>query len=139
MKLRICGTHFFTDEGVIQAVNGVDLEIYRNKTLCVVGESGCGKSVMARLILQIVTRRGASSRGLSFITASGNGQREVAYLAAFISHAAYVIRSIRKDIAMIFQEAHDVAQPHPHRGRPDHRKCCATPGRERSRRHRTHH
>ena len=47
-------THFFTDEGVVEAVDGVDLSIARGKTLCVVGESGCGKSVMARSILQVV-------------------------------------------------------------------------------------
>ena len=37
-------THFFTDEGVVRAVDGVDLHINKGETLGVVGESGCGKS-----------------------------------------------------------------------------------------------
>jgi peptide/nickel transport system ATP-binding protein len=40
--------HFFTDEGVVKAVDGIDMNIYRGKTLCLVGESGCGKSVASR-------------------------------------------------------------------------------------------
>ena len=43
--------HFFTDEGVVKAVDGVSYTIQRGKTLCVVGESGSGKSVAARAIL----------------------------------------------------------------------------------------
>ncbi|MFJ1245004.1 ATP-binding cassette domain-containing protein, partial [Bacillus amyloliquefaciens] len=38
-------THFHTDEGVIPAVDGVDLTIHEGETVGVVGESGCGKSV----------------------------------------------------------------------------------------------
>ena len=36
--------HFFTDEGVVKAADGVNLTIERGKTLCLVGESGCGKA-----------------------------------------------------------------------------------------------
>jgi ABC-type transport system involved in cytochrome bd biosynthesis fused ATPase/permease subunit len=39
--------HLFTDEGVVRAVDGVDLDIRRGKTLALVGESGYGKSVTA--------------------------------------------------------------------------------------------
>jgi peptide/nickel transport system ATP-binding protein len=46
--------HFFTDEGVIKALDGVSFSIPRGRTLCVVGESGCGKSVTGRSILQIM-------------------------------------------------------------------------------------
>jgi ABC-type dipeptide/oligopeptide/nickel transport system ATPase component len=35
-------TYFYTDEGIVKAVDGVDLSIKKGKTLCVVGESGCG-------------------------------------------------------------------------------------------------
>ena len=51
-------THFFTDEGVVKALDGVTFSIPRGKTLCVVGESGCGKSVTGRSILKIVDRPG---------------------------------------------------------------------------------
>ncbi|MGB0387898.1 MAG: ABC transporter ATP-binding protein [Ardenticatenaceae bacterium] len=48
-------THFFTEEGVVQAVDGVDFEIYPGETLAVVGESGCGKSVTALSIIRLVS------------------------------------------------------------------------------------
>ena len=47
-------THFFTDDGVVKAVDGVDMSIHAGETLAVVGESGCGKSVTALSILRLV-------------------------------------------------------------------------------------
>ena len=58
IEVKELKTHFFLDEGIVKAVDGVNLEIYRNRTLCVVGESGCGKSVTAESILQIVDHPG---------------------------------------------------------------------------------
>jgi oligopeptide/dipeptide ABC transporter ATP-binding protein len=51
-------THFFTDEGVVPAVDGIDLEIPANGTLGLVGESGCGKSVTGFSILRLVASPG---------------------------------------------------------------------------------
>jgi oligopeptide/dipeptide ABC transporter ATP-binding protein len=51
-------THFFTDRGVVRAVDGVDLWVDRREILGVVGESGCGKTMMARSILRIVPKPG---------------------------------------------------------------------------------
>ncbi|MGH7415376.1 MAG: ATP-binding cassette domain-containing protein, partial [Candidatus Rokuibacteriota bacterium] len=47
-------TYFFTDEGVVRAVDGVDLYIEKGETLGVVGESGCGKSVTALSIMKLI-------------------------------------------------------------------------------------
>src|SRR5262245_8918125 len=47
-------TYFFTDEGVVRAVAGVDLFINQGETLGVVGESGCGKSVTALSIMKLI-------------------------------------------------------------------------------------
>ena len=47
-------THFFTPEGVVKAVDGVSFSIPRGKTLGVLGESGCGKSVTALSILRLI-------------------------------------------------------------------------------------
>jgi oligopeptide/dipeptide ABC transporter ATP-binding protein len=54
--LKISGlqTHFFTREGIIKAVDGVDLAVGRGEVLGLVGESGCGKSVTALSILRLV-------------------------------------------------------------------------------------
>jgi oligopeptide/dipeptide ABC transporter ATP-binding protein len=58
VETRNLQTHFPLREGIVRAVDGVDLTVGRRKTLGVVGESGCGKSVTARSILQIVDRPG---------------------------------------------------------------------------------
>jgi peptide/nickel transport system ATP-binding protein len=47
-------TYFFTDEGVIRAVDGVSLHIDKGETLGVVGESGCGKSVTALSVMRLI-------------------------------------------------------------------------------------
>jgi oligopeptide/dipeptide ABC transporter ATP-binding protein len=54
LEIQNLKTHFFTDEGVARAVDGMDLVIHRGRTLGVIGESGCGKSVTAFSILQLV-------------------------------------------------------------------------------------
>jgi peptide/nickel transport system ATP-binding protein len=47
-------TYFFTDEGVIRAVDGIDLYIDKGETLGIVGESGCGKSVTALSVMRLI-------------------------------------------------------------------------------------
>ena len=54
LEIRGLKTHFATDDGIVQAVDGVDLTINRGETLCVVGESGCGKTVTAMSILKLI-------------------------------------------------------------------------------------
>lgn len=54
LRVKNLKTYFFTDEGVVPGVDGVDFELSENKTLAIVGESGCGKSVTALSILRIV-------------------------------------------------------------------------------------
>jgi len=49
-------TYFFTDVGTVKAVDGVSFEIPKGKTVGVVGESGCGKSVTALSLMQLVQR-----------------------------------------------------------------------------------
>ena len=47
-------TWFYTDQGIVKAVNGVSFEVPEGKTVCVVGESGCGKSVTALSMMHLV-------------------------------------------------------------------------------------
>lgn len=105
IDIRGLKTHFPLDEGVVKAVDGVDLSIHRNRTLCVVGESGCGKSITARSILQIVDKPGRIVEGsILYYRQSGMGNVEVIDLAALDPYGA-AIRDIRgKEISMVFQE-----------------------------------
>jgi peptide/nickel transport system ATP-binding protein len=122
LEVRGLKTHFFLDEGVVKAVDGVDLRVKRGETLCVVGESGCGKSVTARSILQLVDRPGRIVEGEILFSPTprteSNGQgeawkegaatateaREVLDLAS-LDPRSKPMRDIRgKEISMIFQE-----------------------------------
>src|SRR5688572_26091261 len=58
LEVRNLRTHFPLDEGTVRAVDGISYNLYRGRTLGVVGESGCGKSVTAQSILRIVPRPG---------------------------------------------------------------------------------
>lgn len=54
LEIKNLRTHFFTEDGVVPAVDGVDFELRPGQTLGIVGESGCGKSVTAISILRLV-------------------------------------------------------------------------------------
>ncbi|MFD1717585.1 ABC transporter ATP-binding protein [Georgenia deserti] len=95
-------THFATDDGQVRAVDGVSLSIPRGKTVCVVGESGCGKSVTARSILGLVDPPGRVVDGhIWFRVAPG---AEPVDLAALDSRSERLRRIRGNDIAMVFQE-----------------------------------
>jgi peptide/nickel transport system ATP-binding protein len=54
LEIKGLETHFSTDDGMVRAVDGVSLSISRGETLCVVGESGCGKTVTALSVLKLI-------------------------------------------------------------------------------------
>src|SRR5216683_3151484 len=55
LDIRGLKTHFATDDGIVHAVDGVDLTVERGETVCVVGESGCGKTVTALAVLKLIS------------------------------------------------------------------------------------
>jgi len=94
-------THFTTNQGVVKAVDGVSFTAQRGQTLCIVGESGCSKSITARSILQLIDKPGRVVDGNIFFRSS---QGQVVDLAKMPPRGSE-IRTIRgKEISMIFQE-----------------------------------
>ena len=92
--------HFSIDEGLLKAVDGVDIKIFEGKTLGLVGESGCGKSVTSQSLLRIVPSPGTVKGQILF---HGKGAEPLDL--ATLDNNGDTIRSIRgKDISMIFQE-----------------------------------
>ena len=95
LEVKGLKTHFFTDEGVVRAVDGVDFYINKGETLGVVGESGCGKSVTALSIMRLIpTPPGRIVEGS--INYDGKNLLDL---------SPAQMRKIRgKEISMIFQE-----------------------------------
>jgi len=109
LEIKGLKTYFYLDEGTVKAVDGVDFTIQHSKTLCVVGESGCGKSVTARSIMQIVDPPGRVIEGQMLFHRisqdTGTSVQEELIDLAKLNPRGSEIRKIRgKEIAMIFQE-----------------------------------
>ena len=54
LEISDLNTYFFTDQGVVKAVNGVSFDVPKNKTVGIVGESGCGKSVTSMSVMRLL-------------------------------------------------------------------------------------
>jgi peptide/nickel transport system ATP-binding protein len=94
-------TYFFTDEGVVKSVDGVSFDIKKGKTLCVVGESGCGKSITARSILRLIDPPGRIVEGSIKMRKTDESELDITALSPKSSE----IRNVRgAEISMIFQE-----------------------------------
>jgi oligopeptide/dipeptide ABC transporter ATP-binding protein len=109
LRVKDLHTHFFTDSGVIRALSGINFTVKRGQVLGVVGESGCGKSVTAQCILNMVPNPGRIMGGdiYYYPHASGNGfdgQIEEINITKLHPRSRQM-RDIRgNEIAMIFQE-----------------------------------
>src|SRR5436305_6105054 len=95
LEIRGLKTHFATDDGIVQAVDGVDLSISRGETLGVVGESGCGKTVTAMSVLKLIPMPPGK-------IVAGQILYQGRDLAPLDTREMDRIRA--KDIAMVFQE-----------------------------------
>ncbi|TCC42842.1 ABC transporter ATP-binding protein [Kribbella capetownensis] len=101
LEVRDLRTHFELEDGVVKAVDGVDLTVRRGRTLAVVGESGCGKSVTARSILRLVERPARIVGGEVLLYGDESAGDPEDLLAANDRR----LRQVRwADIAMVFQE-----------------------------------
>jgi len=105
LEVKNLKTHFALEEGTVRAVDGVDFTVKRGRTLCVVGESGCGKSVTARAILGIVPTPGQVVDGQILYHKDNGNETETTIDLAALRPNGQEIRAIRgAEISMVFQE-----------------------------------
>ncbi|TXK85148.1 ABC transporter ATP-binding protein [Paenibacillus sp. N3.4] len=91
------------DNGEMNAVDGVDFEIHKGRTLGLVGESGCGKSLTSRAIISINPKECETTGSIVYHSQSEESLQHLNLLS--LSPTSKQIRSIRgRKIAMIFQE-----------------------------------
>ncbi len=94
-------TYFFTRSGVVKAVDGVSFEVRRGQVLCIVGESGCGKSMTALSVLRLVDKPGKIVSGEVIFDGEDllkKSRREMSRVRG-------------RRISMIFQEPHSSLNP----------------------------
>jgi len=101
LKLNDLHLSFYSPLGEIEAVRGVNLELNKGEILAIVGESGCGKSVMSKTILKLLPRNAKIKRG------------SIIYKGEDItSYSDRKMRGIRgKEIAMVFQDPMSALNP----------------------------
>jgi peptide/nickel transport system ATP-binding protein len=101
LEVRNLKTHFLTTEGIVKAVDGVSFSVSQGKTLGLVGESGCGKSVTAMSIMRLIAPPGRIVGGEILL----NGRD-------LISLPEREMRQVRgAKISMIFQEPMTALNP----------------------------
>jgi peptide/nickel transport system ATP-binding protein len=94
LEVKDLRTHFRTDDGVVKAVDGVTFSVDPGKTLGIVGESGCGKSVTMLTVMGLNSKKTATSTGQALF----NGED-------LLTMKPGRLRQIRgDDVAMIFQD-----------------------------------
>ena len=124
LEIEDLHTYFYTDQGVVKAVNGVSFNVPQNSTVGIVGESGCGKSVTSMSVMQLIQgpagqivsgqirfkaqdfRRDKKGNPIPVIGEDGKEvyetEEKVYDIANMPIHEIYRIRG--RQIAMIFQE-----------------------------------
>ena len=101
LSVRNLRTCFYQDEGTTKAVDGASFDVHAGRTLGIVGESGCGKSVTAQSILRIVEAPGRIVEGEILLTRPDGGVTDLVLEKA----DGREMRAIRGgDIGLIFQE-----------------------------------
>jgi oligopeptide/dipeptide ABC transporter ATP-binding protein len=101
-------TYFVTDDGVLPAVDGVTFSIRRGRTLALVGESGCGKSVTSLSILRLIQPPGRIAGGKILLHSARAGEIDITGLGAN-SRQLFQVRGGL--ISMIFQEPMSALSP----------------------------
>ncbi len=102
LSVKNLKTYFFTKRGVVRAVDGISFDLVKGECLCLVGESGCGKTVTALSILGLIDSPPGRVVG-----------GEIFYDSTDLTKSsAEKLRHIRgKEIAMIFQDAQSALNP----------------------------
>ncbi|MFH0800224.1 MAG: ABC transporter ATP-binding protein [Pseudomonadota bacterium] len=99
IQVKNLRTHFFTDTGVVKAVDGVAFSLDRGETLGLVGESGCGKSMLALSLMRLVPDPPGRIVGGEIILRDGGDPVDLLKLSE------RRMRKVRgRRIAMVFQE-----------------------------------
>ncbi|MFC1918539.1 ABC transporter ATP-binding protein [Chloroflexota bacterium] len=101
LRVNDLKTYFFTRHGIVKAVDGIDFNLRKSECLCLVGESGCGKTVNVLSILGLIDMPGRIVGGEAYYNDIN-----------LLECSSEQMRHIRgKEIAMVFQDAQSALNP----------------------------
>ena len=101
LEVKGLKTYFYTEDGIVRAVDGVDFEVYPGEVLGLVGESGCGKSVTSLSIMRLISKPGRVDAGEILLDGED--------LLEFPEEEMIKVRGNR--ISMIFQQPQTALNP----------------------------
>jgi len=101
LEVKGLKTYFYTEDGIVRAVDGLDFEVYPGEVLGLVGESGCGKSVTSLSIMRLISKPGRVDAGEIVL----DGEN----LLEFPEDEMIKVRGNR--ISMIFQQPQTALNP----------------------------
>jgi oligopeptide/dipeptide ABC transporter ATP-binding protein len=101
LEVKGLKTYFYTEDGIVRAVDGVDFEVFPGEVLGLVGESGCGKSVTSLSIMRLISKPGRVDAGEILL----DGEN----LLNFPEEEMIKVRGNR--ISMIFQQPQSALNP----------------------------
>jgi peptide/nickel transport system ATP-binding protein len=105
VEVKDLHVEFDVRDGIVHAVDGASFKIYRGQTLGIIGESGCGKSITAKAIMNMIPKLGKMRGEITFYEKTEDGNIINAVRIDQTDPDGEVIRKIRGGhIAMIFQE-----------------------------------
>ena len=112
IEIKNLATNFYTYEGVVKALNKISLDIDKGITFGLVGESGCGKSVLVRSIMRIVQAPGKIESGQIIFHGTNNKNGSDSQGVDLLQQSEEYMRTLRGDhISMIFQEPNAALNP----------------------------
>jgi len=111
MEIKDLKTNFYTYEGIVQALDGINLSMGEGEILGLVGETGCGKSVTALSILGLIRPPGKIEEGAVVLRLKDESS-ELKHRIDLLDQSELFMQKVRgNEVSMIFQEASEALNP----------------------------
>jgi len=111
IEIKDLETNFYTYEGIVQALDGINLSMGEGEILGLVGETGCGKSVTALSILQLIRPPGRIEKGEVILRVQDKSNQSK-HPIDLLDQTELLMQKVRgNEISMIFQEASEALNP----------------------------
>lgn len=113
LEVRDLNISFRTDSGIVNAIRGVNLDLYKGETIAIVGESGSGKSVTTKAIMGIMAGNGSIDGGsINYTWTDENTGERITKDICQLSEKEMQSEIRGRKIAMVFPRSNDIIKPY---------------------------